>query len=65
MLYYSMCSRVDLDKDRVKIKLSIPKLRTKGNYTISGRILMLPISGSGESRGNYCKWIDLSYCQNS
>ncbi|XP_014289100.1 protein takeout [Halyomorpha halys] len=45
--------KVDLDKDRVKIKLSIPKLQTKGNYTISGRILMLPISGSGESRGNY------------
>ncbi|KAK9503718.1 hypothetical protein O3M35_010220 [Rhynocoris fuscipes] len=45
--------KLDLDNDKVKIKLWLPRLETSGDYTINGRILMLPIAGQGISRGNY------------
>ncbi|XP_073985297.1 protein takeout-like [Rhodnius prolixus] len=45
--------KLDLENDKVKIKLSLPRLETSGDYTISGRILMLPIAGQGISTGNY------------
>ncbi|KAF2878655.1 hypothetical protein ILUMI_27514 [Ignelater luminosus] len=45
--------KIDLNKDRVRIKLFLPHLRVESNYNMNGRILMMPISGKGESFGNY------------
>ncbi|KAL1490572.1 hypothetical protein ABEB36_013242 [Hypothenemus hampei] len=45
--------KIDLDKDRVKIKIYIPELKVNTNYTMTGQILMMPIRGSGQSFGNY------------
>ncbi|XP_050309722.1 protein takeout-like [Anthonomus grandis grandis] len=45
--------KINLDKDRFKIKLFIPKLNISTDYTMDGKILMMPISGSGASTGNY------------
>lgn len=47
--------RVDLEKERIRIKVWLPFLHMTANYTIEGRILMLPISGAGLSEGNYSK----------
>lgn len=48
-------SRVDDEKNRVKIKLRLPRLEMIGNYSIQGRIMMLPIAGKGICSGNYSK----------
>ncbi|GFG32729.1 hypothetical protein Cfor_03347 [Coptotermes formosanus] len=45
--------RIDLDKKRVHIQLWLPALRMTSHYKITGRILILPITGSGYSEGNY------------
>ncbi|CAH1369261.1 unnamed protein product [Tenebrio molitor] len=45
--------KIDMDRDRIKIKLWLPYLELTSRYTMEGRILMMPISGSGISRGNY------------
>ncbi|XP_060843532.1 protein takeout-like [Rhopalosiphum padi] len=45
--------KVDLEKERIRIKVWLPFLHMTANYTIEGRILMLPISGAGLSEGNY------------
>lgn len=44
---------MDLTKDRVKIKLFFPKLTVNSDYTMTGQILLMPITGSGPSYGNY------------
>ncbi|XP_071053222.1 protein takeout-like [Onthophagus taurus] len=45
--------RVDLDKDRVKLKVKLPRLELTSDYSMNGKILMMPISGSGTCAGNY------------
>ncbi|KAF5285654.1 hypothetical protein FQR65_LT13084 [Abscondita terminalis] len=45
--------KVDMKKDRVRIKLFLPHLHVISQYSMEGRILMMPISGKGESSGNY------------
>ncbi|XP_025834607.1 uncharacterized protein LOC108734142, partial [Agrilus planipennis] len=45
--------RIDLDKNKVKIKLWIPNLLLQGDYSMEGRILMMPIVGNGKCTGNY------------
>lgn len=45
--------RVDMEKERIRIKVWLPFLHMTANYSIEGRILMLPISGAGLSEGNY------------
>lgn len=45
--------RVDMEKEKIRIKVWLPFLQMTANYTIEGRILMLPISGAGLSEGNY------------
>ncbi|KAG7200226.1 hypothetical protein KM043_017703 [Ampulex compressa] len=45
--------RIDTDKDRIRLKLYIPRLEMLANYDMNGKILMLPITGSGTARGNY------------
>jgi hypothetical protein len=48
--------RIDLDKKRVFIRLWLPYLRMTSHYNINGRILMLPITGSGYNEGNYSEY---------
>ncbi|XP_015604816.1 uncharacterized protein LOC107272305 [Cephus cinctus] len=45
--------KIDLDKDRVRLKLYVPRLEMTSNYTMEGKILMLPITGKGLAYGNY------------
>lgn len=45
--------RVDAKNRRVVAKISIPELRMKGNYKLSGQLLMLPIEGEGKFSANY------------
>ncbi|XP_060517811.1 protein takeout-like isoform X2 [Cylas formicarius] len=45
--------RFDFDKDKVKVKIWFPWLQVNTNYSMDGRILMMPIKGSGLSYGNY------------
>ncbi|KAB0797581.1 hypothetical protein PPYR_08574 [Photinus pyralis] len=45
--------KIDLKKDRVRLKLWLPHLRVVSQYSMNGRMLMMPISGKGESCGNY------------
>ncbi|VVC38448.1 Hypothetical protein CINCED_3A016986 [Cinara cedri] len=45
--------KVDMEKERLQIKVWLPFLHMTANYSIEGRILMLPISGAGLSEGNY------------
>nr|AGM32444.1 hemolymph juvenile hormone binding protein (JHBP) [Coptotermes formosanus] len=44
---------VDLDNYRVDLQMALPYLYLNSDYTIQGRILALPISGSGDSWSNY------------
>lgn len=44
---------MDLDKNRVVIKISFPKLRIKSDYNINGRLLILSLNGKGAADGNY------------
>jgi len=41
-------SRHDFDKQRNHYEITIPRLLVTGQYTASGRILLLPISGNGD-----------------
>ncbi|CAH0558255.1 unnamed protein product [Brassicogethes aeneus] len=45
--------KIDLDKNKVRIKLWIPHLEISSVYTMSGKILMMPIQGTGACTGNY------------
>ncbi|XP_067014589.2 protein takeout [Anabrus simplex] len=45
--------RLDLNKQKVKLKIHIPALRVTSKYTMEGRILLLPIQGNGIGAGNY------------
>ncbi|KAL0895435.1 hypothetical protein ABMA27_011557 [Loxostege sticticalis] len=45
--------QVDAKNRRVVAKISIPELRMKGNYKLSGQLLMLPIEGEGKFSANY------------
>ena len=45
--------RLDLDKNRMRLKLYIPRLEMVTNYKLDGRILLLPIIGHGLGHGNF------------
>ncbi|XP_058803114.1 protein takeout-like [Phymastichus coffea] len=45
--------KLDLDKSRIRLKLNIPRLEMQADYTMQGKILMLPIMGHGRALGNY------------
>jgi hypothetical protein len=51
-----MVGRIDLDKKRVRIKLWLPSLSMTSRYKMDGRVLMMPITGSGYSEGNYSEY---------
>lgn len=48
--------RADIDKYRLDFEVAIPYLHTHGDYKIDGRVLVLPISGSGDSWSNYSEY---------
>ncbi|XP_012263654.3 protein takeout-like [Athalia rosae] len=45
--------KIDLDKERTRLKLFLPRLEMTSAYTMEGKILMLPIAGEGKAWGNY------------
>ncbi|KOC69868.1 Protein takeout, partial [Habropoda laboriosa] len=45
--------KVDFDKNRIRLKLYIPRLEMIANYSLNGRIMLLPIRGNGLGRGNF------------
>ncbi|XP_011687610.1 PREDICTED: protein takeout-like [Wasmannia auropunctata] len=45
--------KTDIDNDRVRLKLYLPRLEMNARYNMEGKILMLPISGNGLARGNF------------
>jgi hypothetical protein len=44
-----------LDNYRLELEVALPFLYAHGDYKINGRILVLPIAGSGDSWTNYSK----------
>lgn len=46
---------VNSEQQKIVSKLYIPELKMKGNYKLSGQLLMLPIEGEGQFSGNYGK----------
>ncbi|XP_050456597.1 protein takeout-like [Cataglyphis hispanica] len=45
--------KIDIDKDRVRLKLYLPRLEMIARYNMNGRIMLLPITGNGLARGNF------------
>ncbi|KAL3282200.1 hypothetical protein HHI36_005394 [Cryptolaemus montrouzieri] len=45
--------KINLNKDRIRLKVHVPSLYLVSKYTMEGRILMMPIMGSGNCYGNY------------
>ncbi|XP_012219403.1 protein takeout-like [Linepithema humile] len=45
--------KVDVDKNRVRLKLHLPRLEMIAHYNMEGKILLLPITGNGLARGNF------------
>ncbi|XP_063372490.1 uncharacterized protein LOC134660645 [Cydia amplana] len=45
--------QVDSKQHKIVSELYIPELRVKGNYKLSGQLLMLPIEGEGQFSGKY------------
>ncbi|XP_049947742.1 circadian clock-controlled protein daywake-like [Schistocerca serialis cubense] len=45
--------KVDLNKDRARFKLRLPRLEMTSDYKIDGRILLMPIIGKGHCEGNF------------
>ncbi|XP_070162436.1 protein takeout [Polyergus mexicanus] len=45
--------KIDVDKDRVRLKLYLPRLEMIARYNMKGRIMLLPINGNGLARGNF------------
>lgn len=40
----------------VEMKLTIPHIYMKGEYDVNGRLLLLPLNGSGNFKGNFSKY---------
>jgi len=47
--------RSNLDKGIIEVDLKTPYLFMKSDYEIQGRMLVLPISGKGDTTSNYSK----------
>ncbi|XP_075236270.1 protein takeout-like [Lycorma delicatula] len=45
--------KIEPDKYRIEFDVSLPWLYVEGDYAIKGQMLVLPISGSGDSWSNY------------
>jgi len=51
-----MLFRIDVNNDRVGLKLFLPHLEMIAHYNMNGKILLLPITGDGLAHGN---WTDI------
>lgn len=47
--------RIDTDTNKFRIKLWFPTLQMTANYHIHGKLLLMPLAGSGPCTGNFCK----------
>ncbi|XP_066598660.1 protein takeout [Prorops nasuta] len=45
--------KVDLEEQKFAVDIALPHLHMEGNYEIDGRVLLLPIRGSGPMSGNF------------
>ncbi|CAH1164070.1 unnamed protein product [Phaedon cochleariae] len=45
--------KVDFEKDKMRLKIWLPHLEVICRYVMDGKILMMPITGSGLSKANY------------
>ncbi|XP_012140620.2 protein takeout [Megachile rotundata] len=45
--------KLDFDKNRMRLKLHIPRFEMTFNYNLDGKIMMLPIKGNGTGHGNF------------
>jgi len=45
--------RSNLDENRIEIDAKLPYMYNEGDYLINGKILVLPITGNGDSWSNY------------
>lgn len=48
--------RIDFKGPSIQIGVSLPKLIVNSDYTIKGKILLVPINGNGKSNGTFCKY---------
>lgn len=44
--------RVDLDHNDIEMAITLPKLFILGDYTVDGRVFLLPVRGAGQLSGN-------------
>lgn len=49
--------RVDLKKHHVEWDFAMDKLQFLGKYKVSGRVLILPITGAGDANITLCKYL--------
>lgn len=40
----------------VNIKVRLPHVHMNGNYDVQGRLLLLPLNGAGNFKGNFSEW---------
>ncbi|KYQ52578.1 Protein takeout [Trachymyrmex zeteki] len=45
--------KIDIDNNRIKLKLYLPCLEMNAHYNMEGKILMMPINGNGLAHGNF------------
>lgn len=51
--------RLDPETHKFRIKLWFPSLEMTSDYHIHGKLLMMPLAGSGSSKGNFSEWLVL------
>lgn len=47
--------RSDLSKLRIDMRISIPRVESRGKYDINGNVLLLPVRSNGEFWAEFCK----------
>ncbi|KAG5327741.1 TAKT protein, partial [Pseudoatta argentina] len=45
--------KIDIDNNRIRLKLYLPRLEMNARYNMEGKILLMPINGTGLARGNF------------
>ena len=46
--FHDLFSRYDFDKQHIIFEVTVPRIDITGQYNVSGRILLLPITGNGD-----------------
>jgi len=58
-------SRLDFDTLLVLVDVALPNIQVEGKYEVDGKILLLPIRGSGPLHGNFSNCLGICYYINS